>query len=503
MFLTLLACSSFFVTDAFSLEVELLKESDRVIETLGWLKLGNIPFQEQIQLIIDQVKSKNRISITIASTDKEDIRLPSELESKILDPKILSIIFTNQFNCAQGTAEYACVIVGVDRAGLGNDTATIKENAQIIADQALDDGFLGFSPDFYSVFIRTGVSSVSPDAGYGFDDKGIAKVTYTIKKHETFKLLNAFSPVLVNLDIINAGGFFNAVEKLSNHHFADFTLTYMPREQETLRILSVSLICSNQSSHFQTPDCLSQNIDEQIGNGNISPLEFLQLENISRSEIFSKEFLPLNSVIQVIIYSGPDLQVNAVNSHVIKKLDDLGDVQKAGWFFASKSGQVIDGRYIFGTESSVSKDSLSFSIGSYTEDDYEIKENEGGGCLIATSAFGTELSPQVQFLREIRDNTVLQTESGSAFMAGFNQFYYSFSPTIADYERENLVFKESVKLVLTPLLMSLTLLQYAEIDSESEMLGYGISIILLNIGIYFIAPAALVIMVKKRIHLKN
>ena len=290
MFLTLLASSSFFVTDAFSLEVELLKESDRVIETLGWLKLGNIPFQEQIQLIIDQVKSKNRISITLASTDNEDIKLPSELESKIFDPKIVSIIFTNQFNCAQGTAEYACVIVGIDRAGLGDNISTIKENARIIADQVLDDGFLGFSPDFYSVFISTGVSSVSPDAGYGFDDKGIAKVTYTIKKHETFKLLNAFSPVLVNLDIINAGGFFNAVEKLSNHHFADFTLTYMPREQETLRVLSVSLLCSNKSSHFQTPDCLSQNIDEQIGNGNISPLEFLQLENISRSEIFSKEF---------------------------------------------------------------------------------------------------------------------------------------------------------------------------------------------------------------------
>jgi len=503
MFLTLLACSSFFVTDAFSLEVEVLKESDRVIETLGWLKPGNIAFQEQIQLIIDQVKSKNKISIMIASTDNEDIRLPSELESKIFDPKIISIIYTNQFNCAQGTAEYACVIVGIDRAGLGDNISTIKENARIIADQVLDDGFLGVSPDFYSVFISTGVSSVSPDAGYGFDDKGIAKVTYTVKKHETFKLLNAFSPVLVNLDIINAGGFFNTVEKLSNHYFADFTLTYMPREQETLRVLSVSLLCSNKSSHFQTPDCLSQNIDEQIGNGNISPLEFLQLENISRSEIFSKEFLPLNSVIQVIIYSGPDLQVNAVNSHIIKKLDNLGDVQKAGWFFTSKSGQMIDGRYIFGTESSVSKDSLSFSIGSYTGDDTEIKENEGGGCLIATSAFGTELSPQVQFLREIRDNTVLQTESGSAFMAGFNQFYYSFSPTIADYERENLVFKESVKLVLTPLLISLTLLQYAEIDSESEMLGYGIGIILLNIGIYFVAPAALVIIIKKRINLKN
>ena len=84
-------------------------------------------------------------------------------------------------------------------------------------------------------------------------------------------------------------------------------------------------------------------------------------------------------------------------------------------------------------------------------------------------------------------------------MTGFNQFYYSFSPTIADYERENPVFKEAVKLTLTPLLTSLTLLQYTDIDSESEMLGYGISIILLNIGMYFIAPAVVIMAVRKRI----
>jgi len=122
-----------------------------------------------------------------------------------------------------------------------------------------------------------------------------------------------------------------------------------------------------------------------------------------------------------------------------------------------------------------------------------------GGCLIATAAFGSEMAPQVQFLREIRDNTVLQTESGTSFMTGFNQFYYSFSPAIADYERENPAFKEAVKIALTPLLTSLTLLQYVDIDSESEMLGYGISIILLNIGMYFVAPAVLIMKVKKRI----
>ena len=127
------------------------------------------------------------------------------------------------------------------------------------------------------------------------------------------------------------------------------------------------------------------------------------------------------------------------------------------------------------------------------------QQSKGGGCLIATAAFGSEIAPQVQFLRELRDNTVLQTESGSAFMTGFNQFYYSFSPTIADYERENPAFKEAVKITLTPLLTSLTLLQYADIDSESEMLGYGIGVILLNIGMYFVAPAVLIMAVRKKI----
>ena len=115
-----------------------------------------------------------------------------------------------------------------------------------------------------------------------------------------------------------------------------------------------------------------------------------------------------------------------------------------------------------------------------------------GGCLIATATYGSELAPQVQLLREIRDNTVLQTQSGTSFMTAFNQFYYSFSPAIADYERENAVFKETVKLTLTPLLASLTLLQHANIDSEYDMLGYGIGVILLNIGMYFIAPAVLI-----------
>ncbi len=146
----------------------------------------------------------------------------------------------------------------------------------------------------------------------------------------------------------------------------------------------------------------------------------------------------------------------------------------------------------------------SFLITQYTDPeneaiilDSDINEAEGGGCLIATATFGSEMAPQVQFLREIRDNVVLQTESGTSFMIGFNQFYYSFSPIIADYERENPIFKEVVKLTITPLLASLTLLQFGDIDSESEMLGYGIGIILLNVGIYFGIPAAFIMKFRK------
>ncbi len=123
-----------------------------------------------------------------------------------------------------------------------------------------------------------------------------------------------------------------------------------------------------------------------------------------------------------------------------------------------------------------------------------------GGCLIATATFGSELAPQVQFLREIRDDTVMSTSSGASFMAGFNTIYYSFSPGIADLERQSPIFKETVKIAITPLLSSLSLLSYADIDSESEMLGYGIGIILLNVGMYFVAPAIVFHTVRKRLY---
>ena len=140
-----------------------------------------------------------------------------------------------------------------------------------------------------------------------------------------------------------------------------------------------------------------------------------------------------------------------------------------------------------------------FTINVGGEQTIQENNNEGGGCLIATAAFGSEMSPQVQQLREIRDNIVMQTSSGKSFMTVFNQVYYSFSPQIADYERENSIFKESVKVTLTPMLTSFSLLAHVPIDTEQEMLGYGIGVILLNIGMYFVAPAILFTAIKKKL----
>ena len=121
---------------------------------------------------------------------------------------------------------------------------------------------------------------------------------------------------------------------------------------------------------------------------------------------------------------------------------------------------------------------------------------KSGGCLIATATYGSELAKEVQQLREIRDNMLLKTSSGSAFLSGFNAVYYSFSPTIASWENENPTFKDAVKLAITPLISTLSILNYVNVDSEAEMLGYGISIILLNLSMYFIAPAFVIIKIR-------
>jgi len=87
---------------------------------------------------------------------------------------------------------------------------------------------------------------------------------------------------------------------------------------------------------------------------------------------------------------------------------------------------------------------------------FEVKEkeesDEKNGCIIATATYGSELSPEVQFLRKFRDNTVLSTFAGSSFMTIFNRFYYSFSPNVASIIVGNSLLRDIMKVILCPLI---------------------------------------------------
>ena len=117
-------------------------------------------------------------------------------------------------------------------------------------------------------------------------------------------------------------------------------------------------------------------------------------------------------------------------------------------------------------------------------------DDDDSGCLIATAAYGTELAPQVQALREVRDAALLSTGAGSAFMSSFSSVYYAFSPHVADLEREAPAFRQAVGLFLTPMVYALQVVALAEPGSESDVLAYGIAAIALVAGMYVAAPAA-------------
>jgi hypothetical protein len=82
-------------------------------------------------------------------------------------------------------------------------------------------------------------------------------------------------------------------------------------------------------------------------------------------------------------------------------------------------------------------------------------------CIIATATYGSEMSPEVQYLRGFRDGRVLTTYAGTEFMKVFNAWYYSFSPHVASWITDNPASQGPARVVIMPLLGILRLSETA------------------------------------------
>ena len=114
---------------------------------------------------------------------------------------------------------------------------------------------------------------------------------------------------------------------------------------------------------------------------------------------------------------------------------------------------------------------------------------QGGGCLVATAAYGTELSGRVQMLREVRDRTVMSTDAGAAFMSAFNAAYYAVSPSVADMQRQSPILNAAAGALLAPALWSAGIMAHAEPGSDASVVLYGLAAALLVSGAYAGAPS--------------
>ena len=189
------------------------------------------------------------------------------------------------------------------------------------------------------------------------------------------------------------------------------------------------------------------------------------------------------------------------------RLNDNGDLAQTNYdIWQIRDGSwILAGTYYSTTDSvelSADSDVTAVSVpvaGAMDDEAGSAGEPSGGGCLIATAAYGSELAPQVQFLREIRDGALLSTASGSSFMAGFNQFYYSFSPAVADLERENAVFRDAVRVAITPALYTLNIMALADQNSDASVIAFGLLAIAAMASTYVAGPVLAVRTVGRKI----
>jgi hypothetical protein len=320
-------------------------------------EMSHATFQESAQIIIDKSISQNvTASITLQSTSIQEIKIPVELEQKIReDSRIKAIIFTNQDQCILGVVDESCIMINVARNPDDKGIIAIQDSTKEISKIYIDEINQVFdtNAEFHSVFLHSDDESNKALETSGIvSGRGMISAVYTVPMEDTSSMYEKISGILLPKIIRESGGFYDVAKKLSFDENAKMTFSWIPLDSKSLLQLKLSIDYPNEASKISK----------------VSPLEFLQVENLKRSNYFNSGFYPLNSIIQVAILSSENTNFSDVNGNIIptQTIDNEEiplDITKEGWVFDPKEGQRIQGKYIFGEKTTVTNQELQFSLG--------------------------------------------------------------------------------------------------------------------------------------------
>ena len=314
-------------------------------------------FQETAQIIIDKSISQNvTASITLQSTSIQEIKIPAELEQKIREnDRIKAIILTNQEQCVIGVENQSCIMINVERNPEDKGIIAIQESTREIGDLYINEINQAFDTDakFFQVFVHTDdESNKALETSGVVSGRGMVSAIYTMPMEDTSSMYEKITALIIPKIIRENGGFYDVAKNLTFEDNSKMTFSLIPLESKSLMQLKLSVDYPEKASAISE----------------ISPLEFLKVENLKRSDYFSKGFYPLNSIIQVVVLSPEETNVSNIKGSILSTqiIDNEKipvDVTKEGWVFDPEEGQRIQGKYIFGKEVSVSKEELKFSLG--------------------------------------------------------------------------------------------------------------------------------------------
>ena len=127
-------------------------------------------------------------------------------------------------------------------------------------------------------------------------------------------------------------------------------------------------------------------------------------------------------------------------------------------------------------------------------------------CIIATATYGSELSPEVQFLRGFRDNMILNTFAGRCFMTVFNAWYYSWSPAVASVIASHELLRNIMKILLYPLIgvLHLSTITFSLLSFNTEFAIVTSGLVASSIiGIVYFTPAFLMLCIARNIRISS